>query len=595
MINLSDYSALRNCTAYTDTIFVQGCAMQGDGGEGLFIWENSSIAPDDGGTILRPAVDHTPSSGAWKRIVGDAVEANWFGAKADGSVDAAPQIKKAIETAIHTHTKVRLAPGTYRFDQVIALDIPDNFHLIIEGNGALIKASPLVTSASSEVNLIRFFTSAGTDTQGTGVFIDNLDFDGGVPNPQFTEPNISAIKRIHAVVAEDIFTVNISNCHFKNIQGSGTRTYNFVYANFQNLNFQNVGGKFRLENEFDSFGDGIYLCQTNLETSRPTRRQSHSAITNCHINAYNPSSYNNYASRCGICVEGFNTLKSDHRVYLQVSNCTISGYDRTFHIEGIDAEVTATALNVQNFQCIYLMAWGRSKCTFTNCNFNSRLPNNPNQVRLGTGGINTYPSELINHITFNHCQINPQGEATFIGQLDFVDSILDYSNHDVYFEHAIIVLTRSQLINISHNLSRGLNFYGCTLSATNSIMQGYKNGADNSGGILHFEDLVLPVFDRNTITDTRLILTFKPAALARLTNNIIYRHPKGSGAPMEALMNFNNIQQVQMSNNIFYVDVATASDQEPIYQTYAVQHVSHDHDIKYLHILDSGKTSKSRL
>lgn len=592
MTTLPNYSALRSFTTYTDAVFVHGYSTYNDGGEGLFMWDHSSTEPDDDGIVFRPLMDQAIPAGAWKRIVGDAVEASWFGAKADGSADAALQIKKAIETAIHTHTKVRLAPGTYRFNQAIAIDIPDNFHLIIEGNGALIKASPQVTATTSEVNLIRFFTSAGTDTQGTGVFIDNLDFDGGVTSPQFTEPNIGALKRIHAVVSEDIFTVNISNCHFKNIQGSGTRTYNFVYANFRNLGFQDVGGKFHLENEFDSFGDGIYLCQTNLETSRPTRRQSHATISNCHINAYNPSAHGNYASRCGICIEGFNTLKSDHRVYLQVSGCNISGYDRTFHIEGIDAEVTASTLNVQNFQCIYLMSWGRSKCTFTNCNFNSRLPNNPNQVRLGTGGVITYPSELPNHITFNHCQISPQGEATFIGQLDFIDTVLDYSNHDVYFEHATITLNRSQLVNVSHNLSRNLNFYGCTLNATDSIIQGYKNGTDNSGGILHFEDLSLSAFERNTITDTRLIFTFKPVALARISGNKIYRHAKGTGARMDALINFNNVQQVQMSNNTFYIEVATAADQEPIYQTYGVQQVHHDHDVKYLHILNSGKTSK---
>jgi hypothetical protein len=221
----------------------------------------------------------------------------------------------------------------------------------------------------------------------------------------------------------------------------------------------------------------------------------------------------------------------------------------------------------------------------------NRLPDNPNQVKLGNGGVMTYSSDLPNHIVFNQCQIKVNAPAIFIGQLEFIDTVLDYSNHDILFENSTIVVSRSKFINIPHNLSRGLNFYSCTFSASNSTIQGYKNGNDNSGGVLHFENLDMPSFENNTIIDTRLIFTFRPSASpAQLVNNKIYRNPKGSGAPMDALINYNNIPQVKMSNNQFYIVVATAADEEPIYQTYGVQRVTHAGDRKQLHIINSGKT-----
>ncbi|MDB5110088.1 MAG: hypothetical protein JWR67_1202, partial [Mucilaginibacter sp.] len=59
---------------------------------------------------------------------------------------------------------------------------------------------------------------------------------------------------------------------------------------------------------------------------------------------------------------------------------------------------------------------------------------------------------------------------------------------------------------------------------------------------------------------------------------------------MDALINYNNIPQVKMSNNQFYIAVATATDEEPIYQTYGVQRVAHNNDRKQLHVIDAGKT-----
>jgi len=597
MATILNYKALRLFSNYTDTVYVQGYTTVKDGGEGYFYWESTSTEPDNDGTIIKHTGSKPASKGAWKRIFHDAVSVSWFGAKNDCSTNSALQVKNAIYAAINTHAKVSFSSGTYKFDQVIEIDIPENFYLIIEGNGALIKATSQTTSTSSVVNLIRFFTSAGVDTQGTGIFIDNLDFDGSVIKPQFTEPDINAVKRMHALVSEDIFTVSIRNCHFRNIQGSGMKLFNFVYINLENLALKDVGGKFHLENENDSFGDGVYLCQTHLETSRPTRKQSYASISNCQISGYNPLTNGNFASRCGICIEGFGTLNSDHRVNLKLSNCSISGYDRTFHVEGIDAEVTADALKIENFQSFYLLALGRSESSFNNCHITNRLADNPNQVRLGTGGIITYPSTLPNHMAFNHCQINVNGDGVFIGQLEFIDTVLDYGNHDIFFENSIISLNKSSFINIPHNLSKGFNFYACTFSAINSTIKGYKNGNDNSGGIFHFEDLDLQSFENNTIIDTRLVLTFRSATarLAQILSNKIYRNSKGSGVRMDSLIFYANVPQVKMSNNNFYIEVATASDQEPIYKTYGVLSVTYNNDREHLHIIDSGKTSSLKL
>lgn len=56
---------------------VEGRAANGDGGAGMFAWDDAETAVDDGGTILTP--DTLPASGRWVRIFSGDMDFRWFG------------------------------------------------------------------------------------------------------------------------------------------------------------------------------------------------------------------------------------------------------------------------------------------------------------------------------------------------------------------------------------------------------------------------------------------------------------------------------------------------------------------------------------
>lgn len=59
---------------------VLGYYTKGDGGGGLFYWDNTSTETDNGGTVIQATGITT---GRWKRVFSGAVNIKWFGAKGD--------------------------------------------------------------------------------------------------------------------------------------------------------------------------------------------------------------------------------------------------------------------------------------------------------------------------------------------------------------------------------------------------------------------------------------------------------------------------------------------------------------------------------
>ncbi len=77
-----------------DTIIVEGYHASNDGGGGIFNYDASSSAADDGGLVIQP----TSGSGRWIRQWEGALNVRWFGAKGDGSM-ATEEIQSAIDSA----------------------------------------------------------------------------------------------------------------------------------------------------------------------------------------------------------------------------------------------------------------------------------------------------------------------------------------------------------------------------------------------------------------------------------------------------------------------------------------------------------------
>ena len=88
-------------------IQVAGHSAPGDGGDGLFHWDNSSVQRPNNGTVVKGL----SPKGRWLRVFDGDLNVRWFGAKGDGS-EATTQIQAALDAASQGGT-VRIPVGKY--------------------------------------------------------------------------------------------------------------------------------------------------------------------------------------------------------------------------------------------------------------------------------------------------------------------------------------------------------------------------------------------------------------------------------------------------------------------------------------------------
>jgi hypothetical protein len=74
-----------------------GYSTVGDGGEGEFYWDNSSVAAEDGGTIFLPSVGS--GAGRWRRNHVGCVYPRWWGAKGDDETNDTTAFQSAMNFA----------------------------------------------------------------------------------------------------------------------------------------------------------------------------------------------------------------------------------------------------------------------------------------------------------------------------------------------------------------------------------------------------------------------------------------------------------------------------------------------------------------
>lgn len=205
--------------------------------------------------------------------------------------------------------------------------------------------------------------------------------------------------------------VSVHNMAFQNIWGYALRILNAGNVSVSNSQFNNVGGHYMTNNEYDMFGDSIYIG--NASSAQTVN------VKSCKLYGKHSGSS---LSRAGITLEGGNQT-----VNLAVENTIIENYDRTLHAEGV-GEVKASVIScIINNTNVLAFWWkngtsegGSSKLLFENCSIYTT-----GNDYSGTRGIRGFRL-----ITFSNCDINYAGCLIYSASLSQYD-LVNLSNCSV--------------------------------------------------------------------------------------------------------------------------------------------------------------------
>jgi hypothetical protein len=470
---------------------------------GVFFYRPSAAKLSVDSGIVFPAQD----GGFWERAVADTVKLSWYNISTQKK-DNADIIKKGVQAAIDKKAKVVAFPakGIYRIASGNYWSVPDNFNLDIDGAGSTIIVDGKAAGVAQETYVMAF-KCTDINSINSAISIHKLNIRAPDITPKWTSKNYGDHRLVMAIETDGIYNVKISDCVLNDIYGYGIRLKNFVNANVNKVTENNVGGHFPVENGQDSFGDGIWVGQYDVQTVRSSRKKSYAKISNCVFKGYNTATNGNFASRCGITVEGFNSYSADIAVKVDVSSTTVAEYDRNLHVEGISAAVTYTNCTLRNFFGIGLVVKSpQTTITYNNTTASGLLKGNPQQEHYGLGGVMQFNSAL--QLYLNKSKFTFNGPASFRANVYLQDrSVLDFGNSDVFFDHADLHLkSGASIFNVPANVSRGFNMYGGTIDFTGGTITGAGGG---NKGIFHGESIDAAVITGCKLTNSRLIFNGK--------------------------------------------------------------------------------------
>ncbi|MCL7988627.1 hypothetical protein M8998_11830 [Sphingobacterium sp. lm-10] len=248
-------------------------------------------------------------------------------------VNDSKELNELITKALSENKTIVLDRNrTYRIDKEIKpIQLKPGQQFSIEGNGAKIN---FVANTGNRESYLFHISSKDYNSTGS-VSITNLHIEGAENPTQFAVRDYNKLRLAIPLFTERIFSVSMSNVSMRKIYGAGVRVNVFGQFSARNLDFKEVGGKWYTSNDYDSFGDAIYLGFA--------RGDSQAIIENCHLEGYSATPFQGgfaqNLSRSAIVTE----YNQKNLLNLSVSNCKLIGYHRSIHMEA-----SRTALDVKN-------------------------------------------------------------------------------------------------------------------------------------------------------------------------------------------------------------------------------------------------------
>lgn len=240
-----------------------------------------------------------------------------YGAVGDGVTDDSAAFTQMFASGMPI---ILTAGKTY----LLKNPVTANTDIYMNGNGATINVDQALIQSDNNVRRMTF--------NGEYTHIENINFTANAPTSQWT----TDVTEMYAayVVNTKGRVCEVIGCTFTSIWGYAIRVENADTVSVSDCVFDGVGGHYKQNNEFDMFGDCVWLGNTN--------QVQHAKITNCTMNGlYSGTTL----SRCAVVLE----YSTGTKRYVEISECEIKNYDRTIHAENIaDAGISVSACRITN-------------------------------------------------------------------------------------------------------------------------------------------------------------------------------------------------------------------------------------------------------
>lgn len=212
---VSSMAALRLVSGAEDgqTITLSGYSSENDGGGGIFVWNSTSTASDNGGTIIAPT---GVSTGRWYRIFNrNNFYIEWFGPHADGTTDDLSILNGALSAVVASGGGILwLGAKSYAISGVWS---NNNSNVIIKGAGC--------GNGSTNQAIENYATSlvALSTCTGSMLYIGPVNSSGSYRTGNCGVEGIYFNGNGYATVGLDV--ISHTGGHFKNLTGA-----NFIGA-----------------------------------------------------------------------------------------------------------------------------------------------------------------------------------------------------------------------------------------------------------------------------------------------------------------------------------------------------------------------------